>query len=80
MAIEALVGQRPFDGRTPPDMLMALSSDDFELPASDAAGERLAAALKRCIARDRLRRFSSILELQAELIPALRGVTAATVD
>ena len=77
MAVEALVGRRPFEGKTPAERLMAIMRDTVHLPGSNTAARRLETVVDQCLAQDRLRRFASIADLQADLVPALRAVGLA---
>jgi len=77
MAVEALVGRRPFEGRTPAEMLLAIMRDAVQLPGSNTAARRLETVLRRCLAQERLHRFASIRDLQADLLPALRSAAFA---
>jgi len=69
MVVEAISGRRPFRGSTYAEIARAVLDDDCDVPASCDAG--VEAVVRRCLDRDREKRFSSALELREALIPAL---------
>jgi hypothetical protein len=71
MTAEALTGRRPFHGRTVVELLHSMEREEFRLPGDAPEIKTLDAALRRSLARDRARRFSSAEEMRAALIPAL---------
>ena len=73
MAMEALTGRRPFHGRTPGEMLLAIYGESPHLVGDSFEVRRLDAVIQRCIARNPNDRFGSAAALRAELIPAIRG-------
>ncbi|MFY9611078.1 MAG: protein kinase [Blastocatellia bacterium] len=72
MIVEALTGQRPFNGKTYHELLTAMQCGTFSLPDDSPDGRRLDHVLQRCLARDRTHRYASAAEMQLELIPVLR--------
>ncbi|HEV8631701.1 MAG TPA: protein kinase [Thermoanaerobaculia bacterium] len=76
LAVESLTGDRPFPGSDPGEILHAIGAGSFRLNGAFAGADRLQAALQRCLARDPEARFPTVAALQAELIPALRELTA----
>ncbi len=80
LVTEALLGQRPFKGRTPMDVLQSLSEVRIELSCDTPAAAELGKVLRRCLARDPAARYRTVRSLQEVLIPALRscpGLVAA---
>lgn len=75
IALETLLGRRPFDGRTQMEIIESLES--FSLPFDGPHSAQLEAVLRRCLARDPDDRFSSAGELRKELLPALRGCASS---
>jgi serine/threonine-protein kinase len=85
---EMVAGRRAFEGRTPLDTLAAVieADPDFAL-LEDAGPGGLAAVARRCLEKDRARRFPSGRELQAALVagagapstPPARTAPAASV-
>lgn len=73
MAMEALTGRRPFQGRTPGEMLLAIYGESPHLVGDSFEVRRLDAVIQRCIARNPNDRFESAAALRAELVPAIRG-------
>jgi eukaryotic-like serine/threonine-protein kinase len=79
MVVEALTGDRPFSGRTYPELVSAILHEPFHLEGSREEVHRLDGVLQKCLAKDRAERFGSIAEMQKELIPALEGCPPLTV-
>lgn len=75
MVLEALLGRRPFSGRTQMEVIESL--ERFSLPFGGLSGAQLEAALRRCLARDPADRFPSVADLRQSLLPALRGCASA---
>ena len=73
LVTEALLGHRPFKGRTPMEVLTSLSEVRLELPCDTPAAAELSRILRRCLRRDPGERFRSARRLQKVLIPALRA-------
>jgi serine/threonine protein kinase len=78
--VEALTGDRPFSGRTYPELVSAILHEPFHLEGSREEVRRLDGVLQKCLAKDRAERFGSIAEMQKELIPALESCPALTVQ
>jgi eukaryotic-like serine/threonine-protein kinase len=76
MVVEALTGHRPFQGRTPAEMIAAILSTPFHLSGESTAARRLDEVLQRCLAKSREQRFASVALLQQELIPAIQHFPA----
>ncbi len=72
IVVEALTGQRPFRGRIYTELLSSILHGSFHLERGSKEAERLDAVLQKCLAKDRESRFSSVAEMQRELIPAIR--------
>jgi hypothetical protein len=76
LAVEGLTGGRPFPGNDPGELLAAMALGPRMDPGA-VGSERVATALRRCLAYDPAARLASVESLQAELIPALQEVAAA---
>jgi eukaryotic-like serine/threonine-protein kinase len=72
IVVEALTGRRPFRGRIYTELLSSILHGSFHLERGSKGAERLDAVLQKCLAKDREGRFSSVEEMQRELIPAIR--------
>lgn len=70
---ETLTGRHPFTSSNSTELVSSLIHKSYHLPDSDGNGKILDDILQRCIAKDRNARFSSVAEMQKELIPALQG-------
>ncbi|HJQ32020.1 MAG TPA: protein kinase [Pyrinomonadaceae bacterium] len=70
---EALTGERPFRGRTPLELLHSMGREDFRLPGDAPESKRLSDALRRALAADPARRYTSAEEMRSDLINALRA-------
>ncbi len=77
MAVEALLGRKPFRGRTPGQVLSSIQKNKIEIPGDCVASEQLEAIIRRCLAYDAAERFQSASELRAALIPAMRAHSVA---
>jgi len=73
LVLEALLGRRPFEGRTPMEVIGSVARTLAQLPGDSPAVAELAAILGRCLEQAPEDRPASIRELQRELIPALRA-------
>ncbi|MBS1786723.1 MAG: protein kinase [Acidobacteria bacterium] len=71
MSVEALTGNRPFQGRTHAELLYSILNEPFHLNAENREARELNAVLQKCLAKNRDFRFGSVAELQAKLIPAM---------
>ena len=71
MVVETLVGERPFGGQTPHEVLTALLHSDYHLPGESIEIQALDAVVQRCLAKDPRDRYGSAAEVAKELIPAL---------
>ena len=72
MAVEAVTGIRPFNGKTCPELLTAIVQRGYHLPGTGREALHLDGVLQKCLAKDRGQRFSTVSELRQELIPAVR--------
>ncbi len=70
MAYEAVTGRRPFEGRSPAQVLTAILKGEFDFPDEPQAQD-LRRVLERCFQQKSARRYGSVAELRKELIPAL---------
>ena len=80
MAAEAMVGKRPFQGRTPTELLLSIMNDAVSLGGDRHERRHLESVLQRATASEPTRRYSSVAALASDLIPALRAVPAAVAD
>jgi tRNA A-37 threonylcarbamoyl transferase component Bud32 len=80
MATEAIVGRRPFRGRSHNELLASISSDPVTLGGEGAERRRLESILRRATSSDAARRYPSIAALASDLVPALRALPAAVAD
>ncbi|MEK6410915.1 MAG: protein kinase [Acidobacteriota bacterium] len=71
MAVETLVGERPFGGQTPHEVLTTLLHSEYHLPGSSIEIRALDAVVQRCLAKDPRDRYSSATEVAKELVPTL---------
>ena len=76
MVVEALDGQRPFDGDSPAELLASIFSGEIPSRGATPADQALQAVLERCLARDPADRFPSIEAMQEPLISTLRRCAA----
>lgn len=76
MVVEALTGQRPFNGRTYHELLSKVLNQTVHLEDQSPEARRLDAVLQKCLAKERSERIASAADLQYELIPALRHCSA----
>jgi eukaryotic-like serine/threonine-protein kinase len=75
MVAEAIVGTRPFKGRTPTELLMATMRDPLTLDGEGWELRSLEAALRRATAKDPSARYRSVTEFAHDVIPALRSMS-----
>ena len=80
MAAEAIVGKRPFQGRTPTELLLSIMNDSVSLGGDRHERRHLESVLHRATASEPARRYSSVAALASDLIPALRAVPTAVAD
>jgi hypothetical protein len=80
MAAEAIVGQRPFRGRTFAELLQSIKNDPLTLGGEGAELRRLESVLRRATANDPAMRYASIAQLVGDLIPALRTLPVLVGD
>jgi serine/threonine-protein kinase len=71
MAVETIVGVRPFGGRTAQEALTALLQSDYHLPGDSPEMRALDAVVQRCLAKDPRDRYGSAAEVASELVPML---------
>jgi serine/threonine-protein kinase len=82
MAVETVVGARPFGGQTPHEIITSLLNSEYHLPGSSIEIRALDAVVQRCLAKDPRDRYSSASEAATELVPTLArcaGLEAPTV-
>ena len=76
MAAEAVVGRRPFRGRTHSELLMSILNDPVTLGGEGPERRHLESVLRRATASDPALRYLSVASLVGDLIPALRALPA----
>ena len=79
MVAEAIVGTRPFKGRTHTELLMAITRDSLTLDGEGPELRSLEAVLRRAAATDRAARYRSVTEFGHDVIPALQSMSAPQV-
>ncbi|HKF54228.1 MAG TPA: serine/threonine-protein kinase, partial [Blastocatellia bacterium] len=72
--VEALTGSRPFAGATLLELQNAILRRSFNLEGTSPEVVRLDKVLQRCLAKDPRQRYSTVGEVQKDLIPAIRGL------
>ena len=71
MVVEALIGSRPFVGRTSAELMASIVGSPFHLAGEADEVKQLDSVLQKCLAKDRRERFVSVAAMQQELIPAI---------
>jgi serine/threonine protein kinase len=74
MLVEALTGQRPFQGQNQAELLRSILTQPLRLPAEINDLSQLNQALQKCLAKNVLERFRTIAEAKAEIITALQAL------
>lgn len=72
MLVEMLTGRRPFQGRNFHELAQAIIQQHYQLPGSNPETSPLNRVVQKCLAKNPVRRYATIAELQAEALPALR--------
>jgi eukaryotic-like serine/threonine-protein kinase len=72
MLVEALTGERPFQGRTQAELLQSILTQPLRLPDKINDLSQLNHVLQKCLAISVLERFRSIAEAKVEIIAALQ--------
>jgi len=70
--VEALTGERPFTGKSYQDLLNHVLHGSFHLSGESPEVKDLDRIIQQCVVKDRALRFSSVSELQRDLIRALQ--------
>src|SRR5262249_13921056 len=73
LLVEALTGERPFQGRTLAEVLQSILNQPPRLPDEIDALSQLNQALQRCLAKSVSERFRTIAEAKVEIISALQA-------
>jgi serine/threonine protein kinase len=71
MLVETFVGERPFEGQTPHEILSTLLHREYHLPGESVEIRALDAVVQRCLAKDPRDRYGSSAEVAKELVPTL---------
>ena len=80
MAAEAIVGQRPFRGRSYGELLASISNDRILLGGRGVERRTLESVLRRATSADPAMRHASIPALASDLIPALQALPTTVSD
>jgi tRNA A-37 threonylcarbamoyl transferase component Bud32 len=72
ITVEALIGHRPFEGRTLAELMLVMMKDDFQLE-TDENLKALNLALKKSLAKLPDDRYPTVEAMQQELIPLLQN-------
>jgi serine/threonine-protein kinase len=80
IAVEALTGSRPFNGRTPTELLRAVLNDSVQLGGDGRDTKELNRVLRRCLAKNASDRYRSVGEMRRELVPVIRNCRAFTLQ
>lgn len=75
MVAEAIVGTRPFKGRTHTELLTAIMRDSLTLDGEGLELRSLEVVLRRAAAKDPSARYQSVTEFAHDVIPALRSMS-----
>jgi serine/threonine-protein kinase len=73
MLLESLTGRQPFTGNSPTEVALSIIQKPFQLQGDSAEVRQLNLMLQKCIAKNREHRFSSVAEMQKDLIEAIRN-------
>jgi eukaryotic-like serine/threonine-protein kinase len=73
MVVEALTGQRPFDGITVMQLMASTLQDVFRLEGDTPQVVHLNEVLQKCLAKHRHERYPTVADMQAEIIPAIEN-------
>jgi len=76
--VEVLTGTRPFAGTTLMEHQTAILCRPFHLDGPGPESTRLDEILQKCIAKDPRQRYSTVAEVQVNLIPAIRTLREAS--
>jgi len=71
MVMEAMTGRQPFSGKTVSDVAIQILQKQVSLAGDSVEITILNSALQKCLAKNRNQRYSSAVQLQEELIPAI---------
>ncbi len=71
MVFEALTGQIPFKGKTYTERIVSILQDSPEVDSALPGAGALQKSLMKCLAKDPAQRFTTVAELQAEIIPLI---------
>jgi eukaryotic-like serine/threonine-protein kinase len=74
MLVEALTGERPFQGRNQAELLRSILTQPLCLPAEVDDLPQLNRALQKCLAKNVSERFRNTAEAKAEIITALQAM------
>src|SRR5579864_1735690 len=71
MVFEALTGRIPFKGKAYTERIVSILQDSPQVESALPGAGSLQKSLMKCLAKDRAQRFSSVAELQDEIIPLI---------
>jgi serine/threonine-protein kinase len=80
MAFEAVTGRRPFEGHNYAEVVASMSRGPAQVRGDGAEVAELNKVLARCLASDLTGRFSTVSEMGALLVSALRACPAVATD
>jgi GAF domain-containing protein len=80
MVAEAIVGQRPFRGRSYSELLMSILNNPLTLGGEGSERRHLESVLRRATANDPALRYASVTALARDLVPALQALPTASAD
>jgi eukaryotic-like serine/threonine-protein kinase len=80
MIVEALTGKLPFTGDTMSQIAIQILQKEFCLDGDSPQTARLNSALQKCLAKNRNDRYSSIDEMQEEILPAVLGCLPLAIE
>lgn len=75
IVVEALTGNRPFEGRTFAELMLVMMKDDFQLNGDQENLKDLNIALHKSLAKSCNDRYKTVEEMQQVLIPLLQNTT-----
>jgi GAF domain-containing protein len=73
MAVEALTGDLPFDGLSPQEVAFAILQKAIRIDIDSPQGLRLDSVIQKCVAKNRVHRFSSIGEMHKDFVEAIQN-------
>jgi hypothetical protein len=78
MIVEALTGSKPYTGKTLYELMGVMLMKTYHLPGSSQEVKLLDDKIQKCLAKDPNERFSSVSQMQNEIIPVIRNCPSET--